>query len=162
MIMNKLQVNHDELLRDYAGYEFVQDEMDALLKQFIQLYYQDILKLYGFHEYPNTEPLEVIAAGAGASKFVFGAIDKQANLALGIRLYNSKGFMKDGDKTYDSANEYKVNLESHDQGLAEALVDETRIYEELEKNGAKTGIDVRASVGCISEASYTKKTIKSW
>ncbi len=48
--MNKpqIKVNHDELLRDYAGYEFVQEEMDALLKQFIQLYYQDILKLYGF------------------------------------------------------------------------------------------------------------------
>ncbi len=141
----QVKVNHDELLRDYAGYEFIQDEMEALLEQFIEVYYQDILKLYGFHEYPNTESLELIAAGAGASKFVFGAIDKQANLTLGIRLYNSKGFMKDGDNTYDSADEYKVNLETHDQGLAEALVDETRIYEELEKNAAKTGIDVRGT-----------------
>jgi len=141
----QVKVNHDELIRDYAGYEFIQDEMEALVKQFLQVYYQDILKLYGFPEPQNTETLEVMAAGAGASKFVFGAIDKQANLTLGIRLYNSKGFMKDCDKTYESADEYRVNLETHDKPLTEALVDETRIYEELEKNAAKTGIDVRGT-----------------
>jgi hypothetical protein len=141
----QLKVNHDELIRDYAGYEFIQDEMEALLKQFLQLYYQDILKLYDVPEPQNTQTVEIIAAGAGASKFVFGAIDKQANLTLGIRLYNSKGFMKDGDKTYNSADEYKVNLETHDKELAEALIDETRIYEELEKNAAKTGIDIRGT-----------------
>ncbi|RKZ72603.1 MAG: hypothetical protein DRR19_31940 [Candidatus Parabeggiatoa sp. nov. 1] len=51
--------------------------------------------------------------------------------------------MKDGDKTYDSADEYRVKLETHDKALLEALVDEIRIYEELENNAAKTGIDVK-------------------
>lgn len=140
-----MKVNHDELIRDYAGYEFIQEEMESLLKQFIQVYYQHILKLYRVSEPENTGALEVMAAGAGASKFVFGAIDKQANLTLGIRLYNSKGFMRDGNKTYNNAKEYKVNLENHDEPLLKALVDEMRIYEDLEKNAAKTGIDVRGT-----------------
>jgi len=140
-----VKVNHDEFIRDYAGYEFIQEEMDSLVKQFIHIYYPDILKLYCVLEPENTGALEVMAAGAGASKFVFGAIDKQANLTLGIRLYNSKGFMKDGDKTYDRADDYKINLENHDQPLLKALVDEMRIYEELEQNAARTGIDVRGN-----------------
>ena len=140
------QVNHDELIRDYAGYEFIQDEVEAVIKRFLQVYYEDILKLYGCPE--PIETLEVVAAGAGASKFVFGVLagtesEASPKWIFGIRLYNSKGLMKDGDKTYDSADEYRVKLETHDKALLEALVDEIRIYEELENNAAKTGIDVK-------------------
>jgi hypothetical protein len=143
MNLPTIEVNHEELIRDYAGYEFIQDEMEAVIKRFLQLYYPDILILYNYQESSAIDTLEVVVAGAGASKFVFGvSVDYPTKLIFGIRLYNSKGFMKDGNKSYESAEAYKVNLETYDRELVEALVDEIRIYEELEQE-AKTSIDVR-------------------
>jgi len=143
--MNQLtiNVNHEELLRDYAGYEFVQDDMECLIKRFLHLYHVDILKLYHFEKSLNIDKLDVISAGAGASKFVFGVfVNRPEKLIFGIRLYNSKGFMKEGDKIYENAEAYNVNLETCDQELVEILVDEIRIYEEIAQ-GAKTGIAVK-------------------
>ncbi|MDM8561119.1 hypothetical protein [Candidatus Parabeggiatoa sp. HSG14] len=139
-----IKVNHEELIRDYAGYEFIQDEMEAVIKRFLQLYYPDILMLYEYQESSAINTLEVIAAGAGASKFVFGvlSVDCPTKLIFGIRLYNSKGFMRDGNKTYENAEAYKVNLETYDRELVEALVDEIRIHEELEQE-AKTSIEIK-------------------
>jgi len=146
MMTPPITVNHDEFLRDYAGYEFIQDEMEAVIKRFLERYYPDILRLYGYQDEPTIKTintLTVYAAGAGASKFVFGvSIDQPINLTFGIRLYNSKGFMKEGDKTYDSAEQYKINLETDDHELIDILIDEIRVYQEFEKQ-AKTGIDVR-------------------
>ncbi len=140
--MNLLTVNHEELIRDYAGYEFIQDEMEAIIKRFLFLYYPDILTLYGYQA-SLENPLKVEAAGAGASKFVFGvSVNYPKKLVFGIRLYNSKGLMKDANKIYENSETYKINLETYDQELVEALVDETRIYEELAQE-AKTSIDVR-------------------
>jgi len=138
-----IDVNHAELLRDYAGYEFIQEDMECLLKQFLHLYFADILSYYDFDNSLVINKLEVSAAGAGASKFVFGvSVDGEKKWDFGIRLYNNKGFMKDGDKTYETAKDYNINLETCDQELVEILVDETRIYEEIAQE-AKTGIDVR-------------------
>ena len=138
----QIEVNHEEFIRDYAGYEFVQDEMETTIKRFLAVYFKDILALYGCQAGSSVPKVEVSAAGAGASKFVFGAIDEEMALVFGIRMYNSKGFMRDRDKIYESAEAYKVNLETCDQELVEIIIDEIRIYDEFEKY-AKTGIDVR-------------------
>jgi hypothetical protein len=140
-----LSFNHEELNRDYAGYCFVQEEMEMVIKRFLELYYDEILLSYYDGEGAKIEYLQVDAAGAGASKFVFGVFGKTANgqipLIFGIRMYNNIGKMRDEEQLYDSANKYQVTLETYDQKLAEVLVDELKVYQEF-KELAKTSINI--------------------
>jgi hypothetical protein len=63
-----IQINHEELIRDYAGYDFIQEEMEMAIQRFLELYYDEILESYQ-SDFSQIEHLEVNAAGAGASKF---------------------------------------------------------------------------------------------
>jgi hypothetical protein len=138
-----ITVNHDELVRDYGGYECIQEEMEAVLQRFLQLYSQDILRLYGYSESLAIDELQVYAAGAGASKFVFGVsvIGQDCRFSLGIRLYSNNS--KSGDaKIYQSADEYRSELETYDGKLIGILVDEIRIYKEFQE-AANTGLEIK-------------------
>lgn len=142
----KIKFNHQELLRDYAGYDVILEEMEFAIERFLQLYYQNILTLYGESETLEIDSLEVQAAGAGASKFVFGVFGKQSNgnnaLIFAIRMYNYISKMRDEQKIYDCAKQYQVKLETYDKKLIDVLIDELRVYEELD-NHANTSIDVK-------------------
>lgn len=86
-----IKVNHDELIRDYGGYEFIQEDMEAALQRFLQFYGQDILRVYGYPKSLQINELQVQAAGAGASKLVFGVsvIGQDYQFSFGIRLYSN-------------------------------------------------------------------------
>jgi hypothetical protein len=139
-----IQVNHEELIRDYAGYDFIQEEMEMALKRFLELYYEDILASYD-SDSSKIERLEIHAAGAGASKFVFGIFGKTANgeipLIFGIRMYNNIGKMKDEEKIYDCSKEYQISLETYDKKLVDVLIDELKVHQEFREQ-AKTSIDI--------------------
>lgn len=139
-----ITVNHAELIRDYGGYECIQEEMEAVLQRFIQLYVQDILRVHGYPESLQINELQIQAAGAGASKFVFGVsvLGQDCLFTFGIRLYNSQNKSGDANKTYQSADEYRSELETHDGKLIATLLDEIRIYREFQE-AANTGIDVK-------------------
>lgn len=140
-----LQINHEELNRDYAGYHFIQEEMEMVIKRFLQLYYDEILASYCDSQGAEIEHLQVDTAGAGASKFVFGILGKTINgeipLIFGIRMYNNISKMKDEDQLYDSAKKYQIALETYDQKLVEVLIDELKVYQEF-RVLAKTSIDI--------------------
>lgn len=134
-------INHDELLRDYGGYEVIQEEFEAALQRFLKIYYQEIARLYGYTAVANEE-LQVFAAGAGASKFVFGvSVGQDPKSTFGIRLYQSQSKSSD-TKLYDRAEDYRIDLESVDEKLLKILVDEIKIYREFQTE-AGTGIDVK-------------------
>jgi len=139
-----IKVNHDELIQDYGGYEFIQEEMEAVLQRFLQLYSQDILRVYGYPESLQINELKVQAAGAGASKFVFGVsiLGQGCQFTVGIRLYNSNSKSGDANKFYQNAEEYRSELETYDSKLIATLLDEIRIYREFQE-AANTGIDVK-------------------
>jgi len=123
-----MRFNHEELLRDYGGYDVIQQEIEQVIERFIQIYYDNILDFY--EDSALIEALEIQAAGAGASKFVFGVLGKSFDgempLVLGIRLYNS----------IDPLNE------SYDKRLVEVLRDEVTLYH-LFKQHAQTSIDIK-------------------
>jgi len=139
-----IKVNHDELIRDYGGYEFIQEEMEAALRQFLQFYSQDILKLYGYSESLPIDELQVYAAGAGASKFVFrvSVVGQSCQFTFGIRLYSNNSKSGDTNKIYQSADEYRSELEIYDGKLIATLLDEIRIYREFQE-AANTGIEIK-------------------
>jgi hypothetical protein len=139
-----IKVNHDELIRDYGGYEFIQEEMEAALQRFLQLYGQDVLRVYGYPESLQINELQVQAAGAGASKFVFGVsvIGQDCQLAFGIRLYSNIIKSVDTNKIYQSADEYRSELETYDGKLLATLIDEINIYREFQE-AANSGIEIK-------------------
>lgn len=139
-----IKMNHDELIRDYGGYEFIQEDMEAVLQRFLQLYGRDLLKVYGYPESLQINELQVQAAGAGASKFVFGVsvIGQDCQFSFGIRLYSNNSKSGDANKTYQSADDYRSELETYDGKLMAILVDEIRIYREFQE-AANTGIDIK-------------------
>jgi len=140
-----IQVNYEELIRDYAGYDFIQEEMEMAIERFLELYYDDILESY-HSDSSKIESLEINVAGAGASKFVFGVFGKTANeeipLIFGIRMYNNIGKMKDEEKIYDCFKEYQLTLETYDNKLIDVLIDELKVYQAFEQQ-AKTSINIR-------------------
>jgi hypothetical protein len=145
--MNALKItfDHQELVRDYAGYAYIQADIEAAITQFLQLYYYQLLKLYNNSEFAQIETFQVYAAGAGASKFVFGVfgmIENTNQWIFALRMYSNVGKMRDDQKIYASAEEYKTNLETHDQKLVTILIDEIKLYQEFAQK-AQTSITIR-------------------
>jgi hypothetical protein len=140
-----ITIDHQELLRDYAGYAYIQAEMEAAITQFLQFYYHQLLTLYDNHEFANLKAFQVYAAGAGASKFVFGVFgvfENTSKWVFALRMYSNVDKMRDDQKIYASAEEYKTSLETYDQKLVAILTDEIKLYQEFAQK-AKTSITVR-------------------
>ncbi len=119
--------------------------MEAAITQFLQLYYHQLLSGYDNREFAKIEAFQVEAAGAGASKFVFGVFGVVENTRpwiFAIRMYNNVGKMKDDQKVYASAEEYQTHLEIYDQKLVSILIDEINLYQEFSQK-AKTSITIR-------------------
>ena len=119
--------------------------MEAAITQFLQLYYHQLLSVYDNPELAKVETFQVEAAGAGASKFVFGVfgvVENTRQWIFAIRMYNNVGKMKDEQKVYASAEEYQTHLEIYDQKLVNILIDETKLYQEFSQK-AKNSIMIR-------------------